>query len=187
MGYPLIPWIGVTAVGYSVGQIYTWAAHRRSAFLLRAGLAATVLFLVVRSINLYGDPAHWSRQKSLVFTALSFLNTSKYPASLLFLLMTLGPAMLLLCALDKGTPRLLRPALILGRVPLFFFLVHIPLIHLAAVALCYIRYGQVHWMFESPTLAQFPFTFPPGWGLSLPAVYVAWICVVLALYPFACG
>lgn len=78
---------------------------------------------------------------------------------------------------------LLRPVLTLGRVPLFFFILHIPLIHLIAVALCYFRYGQIHWMFESPTLARFPFTFPPGWGLSLPAIYLVWICVVLALYP----
>jgi hypothetical protein len=134
-------------------------------------------------MNAYGDPAHWSRQKSLVLTGLSLLATSKYPPSLLFLLMTLGPAMLLLCCLDKGTPQLLRPTLTLGRVPLFFYLLHIPLIHLTAVAVCYVRYGQTHWMFESPTLAQFPFTFPPGWGLSLPAVYLVWICVVTALYP----
>ncbi len=182
VGYPLIPWVGVTAVGYSLGQIYAWTAHRRRSFLMRAGWGATALFFLVRGINLYGDPAHWTRQKSLVFTALSFLNTSKYPPSLLFLLMTLGPAMLLLRTLDKGTPRFLRPALILGRVPLFFFLVHVPVIHLAGVALCYLRYGQIHWMFESPTVAQFPFTSPPGWGLSLPAVYLAWVCVVIVLY-----
>lgn len=183
VGYPLVPWVGVTAVGFSLGGIYSWTARRRKAFLLRVGLSATALFLILRGLNMYGDPAHWSRQKTLVLTAISFLNTSKYPPSLLFLLMTLGPAMLVLCSFDKGTPRLLGPALTLGRVPLFFFLLNIPVIHLIAVALCYVRYGQIHWMFESPTLAQFPFTFPPGWGLPLPAVYLVWICVILALYP----
>lgn len=183
VGYPLIPWIGVTAFGYSLGQIYMWTARRRRTFLLRTGFGAIALFLVVRAINLYGDPVHWSHQKSMVFTALSFLNTSKYPPSLLFLLMTLGPAILLLRTLDEGSTRLIRPALILGRVPLFFFLLHFAVIHLTAVGLCYLQYGRIHWMFESPTLAQLPFNSPPGWGLSLPAVYLAWGCVVLALYP----
>jgi uncharacterized membrane protein len=183
VGYPLIPWVGVTAVGYSLGEIYSWTALRRKAFLLRTGMSATALFVILRGINMYGDPVHWSKQKSLVMSALSFVNTSKYPPSLLFLLMTLGPALLFLRSFDNGTPRVLSAANTLGRVPLFFFLLHIPLIHLIAVALCYLRYGQIHWMFESPTIAQFPFTFPPGWGLSLPAVYLAWICVVLALYP----
>jgi uncharacterized membrane protein len=183
VAYPLIPWIGVTAAGYSLGQIYAWTRQRRRAFLLRAGLGATALFLILRSVNVYGDPVEWSKQKSAVFTALSFLNTTKYPPSLLFLLMTLGPALVLLWIVDKRTPRFLRPALTFGRVPLFLFLLHIPLIHLIAVVVCYVRYAHVHWMFESPTIAQFPFTSPPGWGLALPLVYLVWMCLVIALYP----
>jgi uncharacterized membrane protein len=183
VAYPLVPWIGVTAVGYSLGQVYAWTPQRRRAFLLRAGLIATGSFLILRGINAYGDPFRWSMQKSAAFTMLSFLNTNKYPPSLLFLLMTLGPALVFLWAVDARTPRLLHPTLTFGRVALFFFLLHIPFIHVISVGVCYLRYRHVHWMFESPTMAQFPFTSPPGWGLSLPFVYVLWVCVVFALYP----
>jgi len=179
--YPLIPWVGVTAAGYSLGQIYSWPPDRRGAFLLRLGLCLTAAFFVLRAVNFYGDPLPWTRQKSAAFTVLSFLNTTKYPPSLLFLLMTLGPAILFLRAADAGSPRWLRPALIFGKVPMFYYLLHIPLIHLLAVAVCYARYGQVHWMFESPT--TFPITPPPGWGYSLPVVYLIWGIVVLTLYP----
>jgi len=97
--------------------------------------------------------------------------------------MTLGPALVLLCVVERKTPELLRPALVFGRVPMFYFLLHIPLIHLIAVGACYARYGHVHWMFESPSISQFPITTPPGWGFSLSIVYVFWIGVVIALYP----
>ena len=183
VGYPLIPWMGVTAAGYGLGQIYSWPSERRRAFLLPMGLALTAAFFVLRAINVYGDPLRWTTQKSPAFTVLSFLNTTKYPPSLLYLLMTLGPALLFLWAVDAGTPQWLRPALIIGKVPMFYYLLHIPLIHLIAVAVCYARYGQAHWMFESPGLGQFPITQPPGWGYSLPIIYLVWACVVLALYP----
>jgi len=181
--YVLIPWVGVTAAGYGLGQIYSWPQERRRAFLLRLGLGLSAAFVILRAINRYGDPGPWSAQKSAAFTVLSFLNANKYPPSLIYLLMTLGPAMLFLWAVDGGTPDWLRPALTIGKVPMFYYLLHIPLIHLIAVAVCYARYGQVHWMFESPTLGQFPITQPPGWGYSLPIVYLIWGCVVLALYP----
>jgi uncharacterized membrane protein len=181
--YPLIPWVGVTACGYCLGQIYSWPADRRRRFLLRLGVGLTVGFVILRALNVYGDPNPWSVQKSAAFTALSFLNTTKYPPSLLFLLMTLGPGMLFLCAVDAATPRWLRPTLIFGKVPMFYYLLHIPMIHLLAIAVCYARYGEIHWMFESPTLANFPVTPPPGWGYSLPVVYLLWLVVVIALYP----
>jgi uncharacterized membrane protein len=181
--YVLIPWVGVTAAGYGLGQIFSWPSARRKAFLLPLGAGLCAAFLVLRGVNLYGDPVPWSTQKSAVFTALSFLNTTKYPPSLLYLLMTLGPALLFLWAVDAGTPQWLRPALIVGKVPMFYYLLHIPLIHMLAVAVCYARYGQVHWMFESPTLRQFPITPPPEWGYSLPIVYLVWIVVVITLYP----
>ena len=181
--YALIPWVGVTAVGYGLGQIYRWPSERRKAFLLRLGIGLTAAFVILRGINVYGDPLPWSTQKSSAFTVLSFLNTTKYPPSLLYLLMTLGPALLFLWAVDAGTPRWLRPALTIGKGPMFYYLLHIPLIHLLAVAVCYARYGQVHWMFESPGLGQFPITKPAGWGYSLPIVYLVWAVVVVALYP----
>ena len=183
VAYPLIPWIGVTAAGYGIGQIYGWNADRRRRFLLRLGLALSLAFLVVRGVDVYGDPAHWTAGNGPTRTVLSFLNTTKYPPSLLFLLMTLGPTMILLWSVDPGSPRLLRPALIIGKVPLFYYVLHFSLIHALAVAVCMVRYGSAHWMFESPDIAHYPFTAPPEWGYSLPVVCLVWILVVVAVFP----
>lgn len=183
VAYPLIPWVGVTGAGYGLGQIYNWTSERRRAFLLRCGVGLTLAFFVLRTINIYGDPARWTVQSTAMRTALSFLNTIKYPPSLLFLSMTLGPALLFLWAVDPGTPRLLRPALLFGKVPLFYFLLHLPLIHLLAVAACYTLYGNASPMFTSPDVGNFPITKPPGWGFSLLAIYAIWILVVVSLYP----
>jgi uncharacterized membrane protein len=183
VAYPLVPWVGVTAVGYALGAVYDWDAARRRTFLLRAGLGLTAAFVALRWLNVYGDPRPWSAQPSATFTALSFLNANKYPPSLLFLLMTLGPALLFLRAVDARVPDWLRPTEVLGRVPLFYFALHFTLIHLLAVVVCWARYGAVHWMFESPTPDRYPFTQPPGWPMSLGVVYAVWIFVVLALWP----
>jgi uncharacterized membrane protein len=181
--YPLIPWIGVAAAGYGLGQVFEWPADRRRDFLLRMGIGLTIAFVVLRALNVYGDPLRWTSQASAVRTVLSFLNANKYPPSLLYLLMTLGPASLFLWMAEGATPRMLRPALVLGKVPLFYFMLHLPVIHLLAVAVCYARYGDAHWMFESARLDQYPVTRPPGWGYSLPVVYLVWACVVIGLYP----
>ena len=154
-----------------------------AAFLLRLGIGLTIGFVLLRALNVYGDPSHWATQRTPIYTVLSFLNTTKYPPSLLFLLMTLGPALLILCGVDGRTPRILRPALIIGKVPMFYYLVHFLLIHLLAVIVCFARYGHIHWMFESPDIANFPITQPPGWGLILPLVYLIWAFVVIAMYP----
>jgi hypothetical protein len=114
---------------------------------------------------------------------MSFLNVTKYPPSLLFLAMTLGPVLLLLRVFESRTPRLFQPALIVGKVPLFFFVLHFFLIHLLAVLASWLRYGEIGEMFRSPDLAHFPFSPPPGWGAPLPVIYAIWIAVVLLLYP----
>jgi uncharacterized membrane protein len=183
IGYPLIPWVGVTAAGYGLGQIYSWPSERRRQFLLPLGAGLGAAFVVLRAVNIYGDPSRWATQKSTAATMLSFLNTTKYPPSLLYLLMTLGPTLLFLWAVDAGTPLWLRPALVFGKVPMFYYLLHIPLIHLLAMATCYARYGHVHWMFESARFPNFPITKPPDWGYSLPIIYLVWIIVVVTLYP----
>jgi uncharacterized membrane protein len=185
VAYPLIPWIGVMAAGYALGPVWEWTRGRRRRFLIRVGGTMTLAFLVFRAINAYGDPVRWASLGTAGRTALSFLNTTKYPPSLLFLLMTLGPALLLLAVFDRpgGVPRVLRPALVIGRVPLFYYMLHAPLIHVIAIAICYAQYGEVHWMFESPNPGAYPITPPPGWGLPLPGIYAVWIGVVLAMYP----
>jgi uncharacterized membrane protein len=184
--YVLVPWVGVSAVGYGLGALYGLDAGRRRALLLRIGLATLAVYLVIRGCNAYGDPRPWEHQPSALMTVMSFLNTTKYPPSLAFLTMTLGPALLLLAAIDSRVPSWLRPTIVVGRVPFFYYVVHFTLIHAAAVVVCLVRPGSAHWMFESPDIAHYPFTAPPGWGFPLPAVYVTWALVVLTLYPLSC-
>jgi uncharacterized membrane protein len=183
ISYVLLPWVGVTALGFCLGRLFQGDAARRKAWLLWLGIGLTVAFLVLRFVNVYGDPAPWSSQGSLLWTLMSFLNVTKYPPSLLFLAMTLGPVLLLLRVFESRTPRLFQPALIVGKVPLFFFVLHFFLIHLLAVLASWLRYGEIGEMFRSPDLAHFPFSPPPGWGAPLPVIYAIWIAVVLLLYP----
>ena len=183
ISYVLVPWVGVTALGYVLGAAYRGGTERRKGLLLWLGIGLTLAFVALRFSNFYGDPSLWSPQKSPLWTAISFLNTSKYPPSLLFLLMTLGPILLLLRTFEDHIPDTLRPALIIGKVPLFFFLVHFFLIHLLAVAASELRYGRIGEMFQSPDLAHFPFSQPPGWGESLPVIYAIWLGVVLLMFP----
>jgi uncharacterized membrane protein len=183
ISYVLIPWVGVTAIGYALGAAYRSDAAFRRRLLVGLGVVLITGFVVLRLANGYGDPAPWSTQRSGPWTLISFLNTTKYPPSLLFLLMTLGPAVLLLRVFDASIPTWLRPALIIGKVPLFFFVVHFFVIHLLAVAVSYLRYGTVSGMFQSPDLAHFPFSAPPGWALGLPLLYAVWAAVVIALFP----
>jgi uncharacterized membrane protein len=183
VSYVLIPWVAVTALGYVLGQVYGWDQNRRRALLFWLGVALCAGFVALRFANVYGDPLPWSPQKSTLWTVISFLNTNKYPPSLLFLLMTLGPALLLLRAFDQRVPLLLRPALIIGKVPLFFYVLHFYLIHLLAVVVSYLRYGYAAEMFQSPDLGHFPFSEPAGWGSSLPVVYLLWALVVLTMFP----
>ena len=181
--YPIIPWIGVTALGFGLGALFNLSLESRRVHLRRIGWSAIAAFVVLRGINVYGDPSRWSPQPTALYTVLSFLNTTKYPPSLLFLLMTLGPAMLILAAVDGRTPNALRPALIIGKVPFFYYLVHILVLHVLAVIASAARFGTIAPMFESPTLDKYPITQVPGWPASLPVVYLVWITVVLMLYP----
>jgi uncharacterized membrane protein len=180
--YPLIPWIGVMAVGYAFGAIFQMDAARRRKFLLTIGGLATALFIIIRAIDRYGDPAKWSRQKNAVFTVLSFINTTKYPPSLLFLLMTLGPAIAALAwfeVVDRGV--ISRFFITFGRVPLFFYLLQWPTAHLIAVLLNWIFGKPVAWLFMSPLQL---FAHPPqGQGFNLFVVYLSWIAGVAFLYP----
>ena len=181
--YPLVPWVGVTMLGYALGAIYTWPEQRRRRLLVRIGGALILAFVALRGDNLYGDPVPWRQQSSALYATLSVLNTTKYPPSLAFLLMTLGPALLALAWAERGTAKWPRPLIVFGRVPLFYYALHFAAIHLLATVVCAVRYGSIHWMFESPDLAHYPFSPPPGWGYPLPVVYLVWIGVVIAMYP----
>ena len=177
VGYPLIPWIGVMAIGYAIGPLFLRPTGRRRPILFAAGLGAIAGFVVLRALNGYGDPRPWSTQANPVFTAMSFLNCQKYPPSLLFLLMTLGVSGLGLAALDRGAGRLVAPLRVVGRVPLFFYLLQWPLAHGLAVLAATLRGDSIGWMFRFP-----PFQSPPGYGESLLTVYLFWAITVLLLY-----
>ena len=181
--YPLVPWIGVMAVGYAFGALYTFDAQRRRRWLLIIGGSATLLFIIIRAINVYGDSFPWSPQKNVVFTALSFVNTTKYPPSLLFLLMTLGPAILTLIWFERrNATRLIgRFFITFGRVPLFFYLLQWYTAHLISILL-HVAFGKpAGWLLESPL--QIFSTPPQGNGFNLVVVYLAWIAGVRILYP----
>jgi uncharacterized membrane protein len=176
--YPLIPWLGVMAAGYSLGAIYQWEPARRRTWLLRLGAALIIGFVLLRFSNLYGNPLPWKAQENPVFTVLSFINCAKYPPSLLYLCMTLGPGMILLALFERGTPVWLKPALMFGRVPMFYYLLHIPLIHGPAILMNWYRFGGGN--FASPKSPDAP---PPDAGVGLVWVYAVWLGVALALYP----
>src|SRR5207249_3897668 len=137
-GYCLIPWMGVMAAGYAFGALFLLAPRERKKQLIGLGLALTAAFILLRWSNLYGDARHWSEQQSPAFTLFSFLNCTKYPPSLMYLLMTLGPAITAIGLFEGFTSRLARPLIVFGRVPLFFYLLHIPLIHGGMVLLDYL-------------------------------------------------
>lgn len=185
VGYPLIPWIGVMALGYCIGTKFTatYDPAKRKRFLIELGAVAIALFMVLRLSNAYGDPHKWSEQSTGMFTFLSFLNVSKYPPSFLYLLVTLGPAILFLAFTEKANSWLSRQIKMIGRVPMFYYLVHIYIIHLIALVATYFS-GHTwrdmilnSWVSFEPKLQ--------GYGFSLSVVYAIWFSVILILY-FLC-
>ena len=181
--YPLVPWIGVIAVGYVFGAIYTLEPQRRRALLLRMGLGLIAAFVVIRATNLYGDPRPWSAQPSALFTVLSFINTTKYPVSLLYLLMTIGPAMLALAWFEsrRQPSRVEQIVTRVGRVPLFFYLWQWPLAHGMALAVSAAAGKPTRQYFLSP-----PAVFAaPASGFDLPVVYLCWATVLAVLIPMS--
>ncbi len=176
--YPLIPWIGVMAAGYALGPVFTLPRGERLRWLVGLGLATVAGFIVLRASNLYGDPASWVAYDSLLATVLSFVNCEKYPPSLLYLAMTLGPALLLLATFDGARGRLADAIATFGRVPFFYYIVHLFLIHTLAVLFAGVTQGEVGWLFS-----VFPAGKPPGYGLGLPGIYAMWLVVIALLYP----
>jgi uncharacterized membrane protein len=181
--YPLIPLVGLMALGYVFGSLYRpgFDARRRTSWLLGIGTAAILSFLVLRGWNLYGDAIAWSPQGTAVYSILSFLNTSKYPASLQFLLMTLGPALVFLALTERVENRATEVVLTFGRASLFFYILHIYLIHL--VALGALALGGRSWTEWIVTAKAFMAGSPADLGFGLPVVYFVWILVLVGMYP----
>ena len=188
--YVLIPWVGVMAAGFAFGALLLRPDRRK--WILRIGICATILFFVLRGINLYGNGiagwperyAHsagpWAVQPSLTLSVISFFNTLKYPPSLDYLLMTLGPALILLGLLDgiktpAGINRILQ---VFGRVPMFYYLLHIYLIHLLAIVIS-LAFHQPVW--HGSVIAEFA-QRPVGYGHGLPFIYAIWFLAVAILY-----
>jgi uncharacterized membrane protein len=176
--YPLIPWIGVMAAGYALGPVFTQERAARVQQLFMLGAAVTLGFFILRATNLYGDPAPWAIQDSLLATVLSFINCEKYPPSLLYLSMTLGPALMLVAALERVRGPVADWIATFGRVPFFYYVVHIFLLHALAIAFAWATIGDIGWLFGSMAGRK-----PAAYGLSLAGIYAVWLAVVVALYP----
>jgi len=173
--YSLVPWVGVIASGYAFGAVLTLEPTRRRRICVSTGLAATAAFVVLRGLNLYGDPRPWGTG------AIDFLNTTKYPASLLFLLMTLGPTIAVMPLLDEARGILARGLTVFGRVPFFYYVLHIPLIHVLAMIVSRARTGEVSgWLFANHPMAAGP--PPEGYTWSLPLLYLVWVVAIVILY-----
>ena len=184
MGYPILPWIGLIAVGYYLGSLYgpDQDPVKRKKTLRALGLGAIAAFILLRAINVYGDPAPWSVQRNAVFSILSFLNVSKYPPSLLYVLMTMGPTLLFLAYAERPLNALTRRIVVFGRVPMFFYLLHIYLLHgLAVIGVAVSGHPAsdmtflTNWVTANAQLK--------GYGFGLVTVYGVWIGVVIVLYP----
>lgn len=176
--YPLVPWVAVMAAGYTLGPLFQASAAERRRRLLALGGAVTLGFVVLRAINLYGDPAPWAFQGDWLATLLSFLNCEKYPPSLLFLMMTLGPGLLLLAAFEGARGRPARWLCVFGRVPFFFYVVHLYWIHALALGLGWLVLGDEVWSLHAAALER-----RAGYGLGLAGVYGLWLVVLVTLYP----
>ncbi len=180
--YPIIPWVGVMAAGYGMAPLLRQPPARRRRALLILGVLAVAAFLALRFGNGYGDPQPWSAQPSPTYTTLAFLRVRKYPPSLDFLLMTLGPALIALAWLERARGRVATSVMTFGRVPLFFYVLHIYVAHALAVATAYAQGGTATFLLSNVGVAPTT-TYPDWYGLGLPGVYVMWLFIVAALYP----
>ena len=174
--YSLVPWFAVMALGYSFGTILERTEKQRDKACVLLGAAAIALFVILRSTNIYGDPRPFESG------VMSFLNTSKYPASLQFLLMTIGPALLFMPVVEKARGRIAEWIQVFGRVPFFYYLLHIPLIHLIALGIASVRTPEsAGWLFSNHPMN--PPQVPDGYRWSLPLLYAVTAGVVVILYP----
>ena len=184
VGYPLLPWIGIMALGYCLGNLYrpSFDAAKRKKILLMTGGIAILLFIIIRLLNVYGDPSKWTHQPSTFYTFLSFINVTKYPPSLLYSLMTIGAALLFLALFENVNNSVSKIISVYGRVPMFYYLLHIVLIHLGTMiaAGIFTNFDWTVWILKEPL--WFTKTLK-GYGFSLTIVYFVWIAIVVAVYP----
>ncbi len=183
--YSIVPWVGVMAAGYAFGAVLTLERERRRRVCMGIGWGAIALFLVLRGFNVYGDPRPWGAPAQDpgggMPALLAFLNTSKYPASLAFLLMTLGPTIALIPLLDGARGVVVRWLTVFGRVPFFYYVLHIPLIHVLALVVSRLRSGEFSpWLFADHPMGTPP--APAGYAWSLPLLYGVWAVAIVMLF-----
>jgi uncharacterized membrane protein len=181
--YPFLPWTGLMLVGYCTGKLFTndINLNYRRKILLSLSIAVILFFIALRASNIYGDPFQWTFKKNSFFTFLSFINTNKYPPSLLYMCMTIGPALLFLALFDSVRSRLARIIIVYGRVPFLYYILHFYILHLVCMILFLMR---GHTFNEGLNVTGSPFKFVNGGeGYNLGVVYFIWIIVVAALYP----
>ena len=182
-GYPIIPWIGLMAIGYILGSLYTnYQAKERKALLMKYGLYSIGAFLILRLTNFYGEPNPFIIQDSITYSFMSFFNTTKYPPSLLYILMTIGPSLLLLSVIEKYKNKVTDFFVVFGRVPLFYYFIHILIIHILAIILLVVTNKDYSIMFNMTPFLQNQEQFIE-YGYPLWVVYVVWFNVILILYP----
>lgn len=182
--YPVLPWLGIMCLGYFIGHLYhpSFDPKKRRKLLLLIGIEAIVLFVFLRSGNFYGDAAHWSLQKNFAFSVLSFLNVTKYPPSLQYALIMLGPSLIFLSLTEKPLRRWTARVAVFGRVPMFYYLAHLLLIHLLTI----VAAGITGDHFSETIVLATPINEVPalkGYGFNLAAVHIFWVLVVAILYP----
>lgn len=175
--YPVIPWMAVMALGYVMGSLFVQENTLRKEWWFALGGMSLVAFMILRTINLYGDPVSWSVQDDFLQTAFSFINCEKYPPSLLYLLMTLGISWILLAFLEDKDNLLTRILKKFGSVPLFLYLIHIPAIHVIALIMAYLSGAETDWLFYDPVFSK-----PEDYGVNLVVVYIVWVGLITALY-----
>jgi uncharacterized membrane protein len=178
IAYPLIPWLAVMALGFGLASSYKWDSDQRRVFFISCGIVATALFADLRAQSKFGDPAPFQHLSTVGLTLASYFNVLKYPPSLLFLLMTLGPTLIALAFAEQRDNRFTRWLAVYGRVPMFYYVVHIFVVHALAVLIAHQQGGV--WT-RIPAVDD-PASIPAWYGLSLPGVYVAWAVVVLLMY-----
>lgn len=180
VSYPLIPWLGILLLGYGFGHFFAIPQEKRKKLFLQFGGGALLLFILLRLINIYGDPAPWSVQKTPLFTILSFINVTKYPPSLLYTLVTLGIMFLVLSFTDGMKNKLIDIFSVYGKVPLFYYLIHWYLVHSIMIMMLFMQGFSI----KDLNFAPFSFGRPQiGSGVELPIIYAVWLSVVIILYP----
>ena len=186
VAYPVLPCIALMAAGFAAGPIFLLEPQERRRVLVRWGSGLIAGFVLLRALNVYGDPAPWSVQPTAALTVVSFFRATKYPPSLDFVLMTIGPAVLALIYLERRTLPASHPLVIFGRVPFFYYVTHFWLLHAFASLLAWLRYGSASLAFlfsPLPSMGGPPSLFPPAFGYPLWVTYAVWVGIVVVLYP----